>query len=71
MNTMPYRLNQTQAMAFAGYKDTRAFGRWVQRNKVPYILEGKLKFFLTETLKRKMREEEEKFAKEEKEHVAV
>lgn len=61
MNTMPYRLNQTQAMHFAGYRDTRAFGRWVSRNKVPCIVEGKLKFYLTETLKRKMKEEEAKY----------
>ena len=61
MNTMPYRLNQTQAMQFCGYKDTRAFGRWVQNNKVPCIVEGKLKFFLTETLKRKMKQEEAKY----------
>lgn len=54
----PYRLNQTQAMHFVGYKDTRAFMKWVNRNKVPYIPEGRLKFFLAETLKRKMKAEE-------------
>ncbi len=55
---LPYRLNQTQAMHFVGYKDTRAFMKWVNRNRVPYIPEGRLKFFLVDTLKRKMKGEE-------------
>ena len=63
MDALPYRMNQTQAMQFVGYKDTRAFMKWVSRNKVPFIPEGRLKFFLTETLKRKMKGEEADTAK--------